>query len=142
VDFRIVKADSGKIGGNRSEEFHVLAGSGEDLLAVSSDGEYAANVEAADALPPTDPMPAPGADMPLGATAGDRTTADGRERVGVTAARCMNTLIVAGADGGPVALLLRGDHELNEVKAAKHPRLADNRTLIAEVMIRQRTGCF
>ncbi len=141
VAFRIVKADSGKIGGNRSEEFHVLAHSGEDLLAVSSDGGYAANVEAAEALPPAEPAPAAGAEMARVETPGDHTIADVSARLGIPAWRCLKTLIVAGADGEPVALVLRGDHELNEIKASKHPRLGDDLTLIDEALIRQRIGC-
>lgn len=141
VAFRIVKADSGKIGGNRSEEFHVLAHSGEDLLAVSSDGGYAANVEAAEALPPAEPAPAAGAEMARVETPGDHTIADVSARLGIPAWRCLKTLIVAGADGEPVALVLRGDHELNEIKASKHPRLGDDLTLIDEALIRQRIDC-
>lgn len=141
ADFRIVKADSGKIGGNRSEEFHVLAGSGEDLLAVSDDGEYAANVEAAEALPPAAPRPAAAAEMARVATPGDRSIADVSRRLGIPAERCLKTLIVTGADGEPMALVLRGDHELNAVKASKHPRLSDEIKLIDEAVIRKRIGC-
>jgi len=140
VDFRMVVADSGKIGGSRSEEFHVLAHSGEDLLAVADEGDYAANVEAAATLPPVGPRPGPAQDLTRVATPHVHTIADLCAHLDVPPERCLKTLLVRGSDGGPVALVLRGDHELNEVKAAKHPAVADPLTLAEAEAVKQATG--
>ena len=126
LDFRVVEADSGSIGGSRSEEFHVLAESGEDDIAFNDAGTYAANLE----LTPAPPPPARGAaneTMREVSTPDVRTTADVSRLLGVPPERCLKTLFVEG-DDGPVALVLRGDHELNLVKAG---RLEGVRTPIA-----------
>ena len=119
LNFRAVRADTGAIGGNASEEFQVLADSGEDAIAVSDADDYAANLELA-------PTPAfdgqrPAASQPLArvSTPRTRTIAEVCALLGVTADRCVKTLIVEGSEGGVVALVIRGDHELNAVKAQK-----------------------
>lgn len=124
LKFRAVHADSGSIGGNASQEFHVLAESGEDAIAYSDGDDYAANIELAEALAPATPPGAPTRPLAKVATPGARTIADLCQFLGVAPAQCVKTLIVDGTDGGVVALILRGDHELNAVKAQKLPGVA------------------
>ncbi len=119
VQYRIVEADSGNIGGKRSEEFHVLAGSGEDLLAVSDSGGYAANVEAATCRPLSESRPAPGQPMADIGTPDTRSIAEVSRFLDVPVTACVKTLIVKNGAGEFAALCLRGDHEVNLVKAAK-----------------------
>ncbi|MGB8327519.1 MAG: proline--tRNA ligase [Steroidobacteraceae bacterium] len=119
LDFRAVRADPGAIGGSASEEFQVLAQSGEDAIAFSDGDDYAANLELAVALPPATARPAASAALAKVATPHARTIADLASLLAVAPERCLKTLIVEGSDGAPVALLLRGDHELNAVKAQK-----------------------
>jgi prolyl-tRNA synthetase len=119
LNFRSVQADTGSIGGDASEEFQVLAESGEDAIAVSDGDAYAANIEQAAALPPRTPRPAPGAALTEVVTPHMRTIADIAAFLKVPAMQCLKTLLVAGSDGGVVALLVRGDHELNAIKAQK-----------------------
>ncbi|MEQ8660980.1 MAG: proline--tRNA ligase, partial [Gammaproteobacteria bacterium] len=123
LTYRAVLADTGNIGGSTSHEFHVLADSGEDLIAFSTSGSYAANVEMVPCAPPT-ARPAPGAALARVATPGQHSIEDIAGFLGVSPAQCVKTLVVAAADGGLVALALRGDHELNAVKAARHPLVA------------------
>lgn len=130
LDFRAVRADTGAIGGRSSHEFHVLAQAGEDLLALSDSGPYAANVELAEALsalpgrrPPAEPL----ARVP---TPGVRSCEDLARHLGIPLERTVRTLVFARDDGpGPriVLLLLRGDHALNEVKRGKVPGLESAR---------------
>jgi prolyl-tRNA synthetase len=122
--FRAVHADSGAIGGSASQEFHVLADSGEDAIVFSDGDEYAANLELAAAAPPRGPRPAATAPMKEVATPGARTIADVAQLLSLPASRLLKTLVVEGADGGLVVLLLRGDHELNALKASKQPAVA------------------
>jgi prolyl-tRNA synthetase len=119
LTFRAVRADSGAIGGDVSQEFHVLAASGEDAIAFSDGDDYAANLEAAAALPPAAPRPAACEELRKVPTPGARTIEELARYLKIPAARCVKTLIVDGADGAVVALALRGDHELNAVKAGK-----------------------
>ncbi len=117
LEFRIVLADPGEIGGNRSEEFHVLAESGEDAIAYSETDGFAANVETV-ALPlPKDRRPAPGKDLERVETPNVRTIDELCAFLHVTPKQCLKTLLVQGAETPAVALLLRGDHELNSLKA-------------------------
>src|ERR1700739_3786562 len=109
--FRAVRADSGAIGGDVSQEFHVLAASGEDAIVFSDADDYAANLEAAAALPPAGPRPPPRATLRKVANPGARTIEDLARFLKVEPARCVKTLIVEGADGAVVALAVRGDHE-------------------------------
>ncbi len=117
--FRSVVADTGAIGGSASEEFHVLADSGEDAIAFSDGDSYAANLEMAVALPPAAPRPAASQPMTEVPTPGAKTIADVTAMLKVPAASLVKTLLVDGSEGGVVALLVRGDHELNAVKAQK-----------------------
>jgi prolyl-tRNA synthetase len=119
LTFRAVRADSGAIGGDVSQEFHVLAASGEDAIAFSDGDDYAANLDAAATLPSSEPRPAPTEALRKVATPGARTIEDLARFLKVPPARCIKTLIVEGSDGDAVALVVRGDHELNAVKAQK-----------------------
>ncbi len=126
LDFRVVEADSGAIGGSRSEEFHVLARSGEDEIAFNDAGTYAANLELTPAPPP--PARGPTTETVREVSTPDvRTIEDVSRRLGVPPERCLKTLFVEGEEG-PVALVLRGDHDLNLVKAS---RLEGVRTPVA-----------
>jgi prolyl-tRNA synthetase len=117
--FRAVRADTGSIGGSASQEFHVLADSGEDAIAFSDGDDYAANLEMAEALAPAAPRGAATAALQKVATPDVRTIEELTRFLGVTAAECLKTLLVEGTDGQPVAMIVRGDHELNAVKAQK-----------------------
>ncbi len=121
LKFRAVRADTGSIGGSASQEFHVLADSGEDAIAFSDGDDYAANLEMAEALAPVQPRGAPTATLRKVATPDTRTIEALTRLLGVPAERCLKTLFVEGTDGGAVALVVRGDHELNAVKAQKLP---------------------
>ena len=138
LDFRAVEADTGNIGGSNSHEFHVLAQSGEDIIVHATDGDYAANLDRAAAAPPG-PPPQPNERMTEVATPGRDSIAAVAEYLGVPAERCLKTLLVRGA-ASPVALVLRGDHDLNEVKAAKLPELAGGLEFVADTEIRAATG--
>ncbi|HTW75192.1 MAG TPA: proline--tRNA ligase [Steroidobacteraceae bacterium] len=141
LDFRVVQADTGAIGGTASEEFQVLAASGEDAIAVCDADGYAANVELAAALPPATPRAVPREPLERIATPGARTIAEVSAAVGVPPERCLKTLIVAGAPSAPpVALVLRGDHELNAVKAQKLPGVASPLRLAGAAEIQAATG--
>jgi prolyl-tRNA synthetase len=122
--FRAVHADTGAIGGSASQEFHVLADSGEDAIVFSDGDDYAANLEMAAAAPQRGPRAAASETMREVATPGARTIADVAKLLGLPATRLLKTLVVEGADGGLVMLLLRGDHELNALKAGKLPAVA------------------
>ena len=118
LKFRAVAADTGSIGGTGSHEFHVLADSGEDSIAYCSGSQYAANVELAEALTPATKGVAAEA-LAKVATPGVKTIAELAAFLRVPATRTVKAIVVDGVDGRPVLLLLRGDHELNLVKAGK-----------------------
>ncbi|GAP65130.1 prolyl-tRNA synthetase [Mizugakiibacter sediminis] len=139
LKFRAVQADTGAIGGNASHEFHVLADSGEDAIAFASGSDYAANVELAEALAPAAPRPAPAAALERVPTPGVRTVEDVSAHFGIPAQRVLKTILVRGREG-LVALCLRGDHELNEIKAAKLPELPGESVLAGEAEIVAATG--
>ena len=124
LKFRAVLADPGAIGGTGSQEFHVLAASGEDAIAFSDADDYAANIEKAEALSPAGDRPAPTETLREVPTPGAKTIADLTAMLGVEAKRTLKTLVVDGSDGGVVALVVRGDHELNAVKAQNLPAVA------------------
>ncbi len=124
LKFRAVLADPGAIGGTGSQEFHVLAASGEDAIAFSDGDDYAANIEKAEALPPPGPRPTPTATATQVSTPHTKTIAELAAMLKVEPARCLKTLIVDGQDGGVVALIIRGDHELNALKAQGAPGVA------------------
>jgi prolyl-tRNA synthetase len=141
LDFRAVRADTGSIGGNLSHEFHVLAESGEDAIAFSSDGEFAANVELAEALAPAVERPAPTAQCQTVDTPEQHTIAQVCEFLGVPAAQTIKTLLVEGVDESVVALVVRGDHELNRTKAEKLESVAVPLRMAEEKNIRQAANC-
>src|SRR6201996_4007270 len=114
--FRAVRADSGAIGGDVSQEFHVLADSGEDAITFSDGDEYAANLEAAAALPPTEPRAAATEPLTKVSTPGAKTIEALTKFLKVPASQTIKTLLVDGTEEGDVvALVVRGDHELNAV---------------------------
>ena len=139
LDFRPVEADTGAIGGHTSHEFHVLAESGEDAIAFSEGGEYAANVELAEAVAEGE-RPAPAEELRTVETPGVKTIADLVTNHGIPVERTVKTLLVRGVEGGLVALMVRGDHELNEVKAEKLPAVAEPLTMAEEADIRTTAG--
>jgi prolyl-tRNA synthetase len=141
MEFRAVQADSGAIGGNVSHEFHVLADSGEDAIAFSSESDYAANVELAAALAPPGDRPAPACGMERVETPGRHSIEEVAEYLNIPAARCVKTLLVKSADGGVVALVLRGDHELNVIKAEKHPAVTAPLEFASDAQLRSTAGC-
>jgi prolyl-tRNA synthetase len=141
LEFRPVQADSGAIGGNVSHEFHVLADSGEDAIAFSSGSEYAANVERAEALAPASERPAAAAAQSIVETPGQHSIDDICSFLEITPDRCVKTLLVAAAETGVVALVLRGDHELNIVKAEKLPAVAAPLQFATDELIRAAAGC-
>ncbi len=143
--FRSVAADTGSIGGTGSHEFHVLADCGEDAIAFSPSSEYAANVELAEALQPRQPRSAPGESMQKKATPGKKTCEDVTQFLGLPVARSVKAIALMREDERTGQkdfnlLLLRGDHDLNEVKAAKLPGLAPFR-FASEAEIRECLGC-
>jgi len=141
LEFRPVLADTGNIGGSTSHEFHVLAASGEDAIAFSDGSDYAANVELAPALPPADPRPAPTEPMATVDTPGQHSIDELTAFLGVAPQQVAKTLLVVGRDGGLVTLVLRGDHQLNEVKAAKLEELAEPVRLAEDSQVRATVGC-
>jgi prolyl-tRNA synthetase len=141
LDFRIVQADTGAIGGSASEEFQVLAASGEDAIAVSDGDDFAANVELAAAAPPATPRPAASASLLKVATPGARTIADLSALLKIPASQCLKTLLVAGSEAAPVALILRGDHELNAIKAQKLAGVASPLRLASAAEVQAACGC-
>ena len=140
LEFRAVRADSGAIGGDVSQEFHVIAASGEDAIAFSDGDEYAANLEAAIAMPPSEPRAAPSQPLTRIATPGAKTIADLARFLDVPAARTIKTLLVNGTDTEVVALVVRGDHEVNAVKAQKLPGVASPLQMADAARIERATG--
>ena len=141
LEFRAVSADSGAIGGALSHEFHVLADSGEDAIVFSSDSDYAANLEKAEALAPTGERPQPTADRQTVDTPGQHSIEDVSKALGVTPRQCIKTLLVEGSEGDVVALCLRGDHSLNEVKAAALEQVAQPLAFASDAQILEAAGC-
>ena len=150
LDYRPVQADSGTIGGSGSQEFHALASSGEDAIVFSSGSDYAANIEKAEAVAPAGERPAPSRAMTKVATPGQRTIADITKFLKEDATQTVKTLLVKaeaaadaeeGSDPGLVALILRGDHTLNEIKAENLAGVADPLTMATDEEIQRATGC-
>jgi prolyl-tRNA synthetase len=141
LEFRAVQADSGAIGGSVSHEFHVLADSGEDAIVFSSGGEYAANIERAEALAPAGSRPPPAAGMTRVETPGQHTIDELCVFLNTRAEHCVKTLLVQGLETDVVALVLRGDHELNVIKAERLPGIAVPLQFASEEQIRQAAGC-
>ncbi|MGI2025401.1 proline--tRNA ligase [Shewanella glacialipiscicola] len=140
--FRPVLADTGSIGGSMSHEFHVLAQSGEDLIAYSTGSDYAANIEKAESPMPTEPRGAATEELRLVDTPNAKTIAELVEQFGLDITKTVKTLIVMGAtEATPlVALIVRGDHELNEVKADKLDLVASPLEMAPEALIRDAIG--
>ena len=141
LKFRVVKADTGSIGGTASEEFQVLADSGEDAIVVCDGDDFAANLELAPALPPATPRAAATQPLTEVATPGQRTISDLCAYLKCTPAQTLKLLVVDATDGGVVALLLRGDHELNAVKAQKLAGVATPLRMAQADAVRRVTGC-
>jgi len=140
LKFRAVQADGGSIGGDTSQEFHVLADSGEDAIVFSDGDDYAANLETAAALAPAAPRAAAAEPLSKVATPNARTIAEVSALMGVAPAQCVKTLLVDGADGGLVALVIRGDHELNAVKSQKLDGVASPLKMAGADRIRTAVG--
>jgi prolyl-tRNA synthetase len=143
LSFRAVRADSGAIGGSQSHEFHVLAESGEDQIAFSNGSEYAANVELAEALPPAGAAAEPSEELRLVDTPEAHTIDELVEQFELPVERTVKTLVVEAAEesgAGFVALLVRGDHSLNEFKAARLPGVASPVRFATDEEIREAIG--
>jgi prolyl-tRNA synthetase len=140
LKFRAVRADGGSIGGDTSQEFHVLADSGEDAIVFSNADEYAANLEVAAAVAPTAPRPAAAQALAKIPTPNARTIAELSAQLGVDAARCIKTLLVDGSEDDVVALVIRGDHELNALKSQKLPGVASPLRMSSADRVRKATG--
>ncbi|WP_444906396.1 proline--tRNA ligase [Microbulbifer sp. SSSA008] len=146
LDYRPVLADTGSIGGSSSHEFHVLAQSGEDDIAFSTESRYAANVELAEAVAPAGKRPAPSQEMQEVHTPNQKTIADVSEFLKSDPAHSVKTLIVLGeceeGETAPlIALVLRGDHELNELKAEKLAGIASPIQFASEERIAEELSC-
>jgi prolyl-tRNA synthetase len=139
--FRAVQADGGAIGGIATQEFHVLADSGEDAIAFSDGDEYASNVETAATLPSETPRDAATLTLAKVSTPRARTIAQLSEFLEISAARCVKTLLVEGSGGDVIAFVLRGDHDLNAVKAQKLPGVANPLKMASAERVRSATGC-
>lgn len=137
--FRAVQADTGAIGGNASHEFQVLADSGEDAIAFASGSDYAANIEKAEALAPVGERAAPAQALQRVDTPRTKTIDEVCALLGIAPAQCVKTIMVRGRDG-LVALCVRGDHEVNEVKAAALEQLPGESVLADEAEILRVTG--
>ena len=139
LNFRSVEADTGSIGGSHSHEFHVLADSGEDAIAFSDVSDYAANVELAPALAPPDSTTEISESTQF-ATPGVKTIDDLVKQAGFTIAETVKTLFVKSEDDDIVALVLRGDHRLNALKAEKIPGIASPLEMADEARVLAVTG--
>ncbi len=148
LDFRAVQADSGSIGGSSSHEFHVLADSGEDAIAFSTESDYAANIELAEAIASGE-RPAPGATMEKVTTPGQKSIEEVSGFLKLDANQVLKTLIVKGTVAGDaeegaqaplVALVLRGDHSLNDIKAEKIEGIASPLVFASEEEVKQACG--
>ncbi len=141
LDFRPVIADTGSIGGSGSHEFHVLADSGEDDIAFSDSSDYAANVEMAEALAPAGDRPAPSAELSEVETPGIKTIDEVANLLDLPVSSTVKTLVVEGEEEGQlVALVLRGDHKLNAIKAEKLPGIASPLRMAEEESVANACG--
>jgi prolyl-tRNA synthetase len=139
--FRPVHADSGAIGGSTSIEFHVLADSGEDLIAYNSTGTYAANIETAEAVPSAAPTDVEFEQLQKVATPNVRSIDQVSQFLSVESSGTIKTLIVKGEETPLVALVLRGDHTLNEVKAGNLDQIRSPLEFADEKEIIEIIGC-
>lgn len=141
LNYRAVIADSGNIGGSKSHEFHVLAESGEDLIAFSDSGKYAANMEQAVAIKPEQGRPAPSEEMETVDTPEQHSIEEVSQFLKVAPTQCLKTLIVKSEDDGLIAFVLRGDHELNTIKAEKLDGVMSPLTFADDEEIKTSVGC-
>jgi prolyl-tRNA synthetase len=142
LDFRPVQADTGSIGGQGSHEFHVLADSGEDAIAFSDASDYAANLEMAEAVAPSVERPAPARSMQPVDTPDQQSIDDVSQFLGILPSQCLKTLLVQGEEpDSVVALVLRGDHELNPIKAEKLDRISSPLEMATAEQIQAAAGC-
>lgn len=145
LKFRVVLADSGAIGGSQSQEFHVLADSGEDAIAFSTgeDSYYAANVETATSLAPVLNRQKPTKDLTTTKTPNIKTVPDQARFMEISTQQILKTLLVKGCSPKQpvIALLVRGDHELNEIKAAKLPEVLSPLTMASIEELEAIAGC-
>lgn len=145
LDFRAVQADSGSIGGNSSHEFHVLADSGEDDIAFSTESNYAANIELAEAVAPVAERQAPSQEMSEVATPGQKTIEEVSTFLKIEPQDVLKTLLVLGdeddeGNADVIALVIRGDHSLNEIKAEKLEGVASPLVFVTEDHVLKATG--
>ena len=141
LNFRPVQADTGSIGGTGSHEFHVLAESGEDDIAFSDSSDYAANIEKAEAIPRETTRLAASEELRLVDTPDAKTIDELVSQFGLAIEKTIKTLVVHAAEEGKlIALLVRGDHELNEIKAANHALVASPLAFASEAEIRAAIG--
>ena len=146
LEFRAVLADTGSIGGHASHEFHVLANAGEDDIAFSNDSHYAANIEMAEALTIGEQRAAPNTDITEVSTPNQHTIGDVSEFLKTSSENILKTLIVHGICKNKdhptlVAIAIRGDKTLNEIKAEKHPLIAEPLTMASDEEIKNAIGC-
>ena len=143
--YRAVLADTGSIGGSVSHEFHVLADSGEDAIVFSSESDYAANIEKADALAPSEPVASATEAIAELATPGVHTINHLCEFIDTSAEKTLKALIVSAEDEEGktqlYGLMIRGDHELNEVKAQRALGLQTEVTFATEEQIKSTLNC-
>lgn len=140
LKYRAVLADSGNIGGDTSHEFHVLAESGEDQIVFTGDGDYAANIEMVTVRKPGGARPDPGKALQRVATPDQHTIEEISRFLDVQSDQCIKTLIVHGKQEELVALVLRGDHELNRVKAERLDAVQSPLRFASSELIRKHTG--
>ena len=140
LEYRSVLADSGPIGGDSSHEFHVLADSGEDVICFSDGSDYAANLERAETLKVVNPD-SPKEELKVVETPGVKTIDDVCKLLNIKPQSTVKTLLVEGESDTLIALVLRGDHELNEVKAAKVIGVKQPLQMADEEKIQKELGC-
>ena len=140
LEYRPVLADSGSIGGDSSHEFHVLAESGEDAICFSDSSNFAANIERAETLPQASPAN-PTCPLEKIATPNQKTIKEISKFLNIDASQQVKTLIVKSDEGGVIALALRGDHELNEVKAEKIEGILKPLTFATDEETKKILGC-
>ena len=141
LQFRAVIADSGNIGGNKSHEFHVLAESGEDKIVFSENGKYAANLEQAEALVSQESRPKPSKKIKTIDTPNQKTIEEISKFLNINTNQCLKTLIIKSEDDGLIALILRGDHELNRTKTEKLSNVMKPLTFANNDEIMSTIGC-
>lgn len=141
LNFKVVLADSGAIGGSMSEEFHVLAQSGEDEIAYCTESNYAANVETARSMPPTNERANASEPLSVVDTPNIRTVEEQAKMMGLKTNQIVKTLLVKGTESPVVALLLRGDDTLNALKAEKLEQVHAPLTLVDEETVQSVAHC-